>query len=153
MPLFLVLRTVRKKVTLFVDLVFKEREQVGIDDIGLCRDHAVRVILVCFERAVLEELGGEWAGRLVRHDLVVLAVHDQNRHVDLFQILSEIGLRERNNPVVVRFRAAHHSLSPPVPNDRLDRFHTGTVEAVDPVVVTEVYLFYRCCSGIADCDV
>ena len=43
---FQVLRTVRKKATLFVDLLFKEREQVGIDDIGLRCDHAVWVVLV-----------------------------------------------------------------------------------------------------------
>ena len=27
--------------------------------------------------------------------------------------------------------AAHHALAPPVPNVRLDRFHTGTVEAIE----------------------
>jgi hypothetical protein len=32
-------------------------EQVGIDDVGLRRDHAVRQIFVCLECAVFEELG------------------------------------------------------------------------------------------------
>ena len=34
-----------------------EREQVGVDDVGLCRDHAVRVVLECLQRGVFEELG------------------------------------------------------------------------------------------------
>jgi len=38
-------------------LTLDEREQVGIDDVGLRRDHTVWVILVCLQRAVLEEFG------------------------------------------------------------------------------------------------
>ena len=38
-------------------LGFEEREQLGIDDVGVRRWHAVRVVLVRFQRAVLEELG------------------------------------------------------------------------------------------------
>jgi hypothetical protein len=38
-------------------LRFEEREQVGVDDVGLCRDHAMRVVLERLQRAVLEELG------------------------------------------------------------------------------------------------
>ena len=32
---------------------FNEREQVGIDDVGLRRDHAMRIILVRLQRSVL----------------------------------------------------------------------------------------------------
>ena len=56
---------------------------------------------------------------------------DQNRHVDLFQIFGEVGLRERDDAVITRLGAAHHPLAPPVPNERLDRFHAGTVEAIE----------------------
>ncbi len=35
---------------------FREREQVGVDDVGLSRDHAVRVVLVRLQRATFEEL-------------------------------------------------------------------------------------------------
>jgi hypothetical protein len=38
-------------------LRFEEREKVGVDDVGLCRDHAMRVVLERLQRAVLEELG------------------------------------------------------------------------------------------------
>ena len=57
--------------------------------------------------------------------------HDQNRNVDLFQIFGEIGLRERDDAVITRLGAAQHALAPPIPNERLDRFHAGTVEAVE----------------------
>ena len=48
----------------------------GIDNVCLRRDHAVRVVLVCFQRAVLvEKLGREWTGGLPGHDLVVIVHH------------------------------------------------------------------------------
>src|SRR5205085_2527054 len=49
----------------------------------------------------------------------------------LLQILRKIGLRERDNAIVMRLRTAHHALAPPVPNGRLDRFDAGTVETVE----------------------
>ena len=66
-----------------------------------------------------------------KNDLVVLAMHDQNRHRDLFQIFGEVGLRERDDAVIARLGAAHHALAPPIPNDRLDRFHARTIETVE----------------------
>src|SRR5215831_20115365 len=39
------------------NLALNEGEQIGVDDVGLRRDHAVRVVLVCLQRAVLKELG------------------------------------------------------------------------------------------------
>ena len=50
---------------------------------------------------------------------------------DLFQIFREVGLRERDDAVITRLGAAHHALAPPIPNERLDRFHAGTIEAVE----------------------
>ena len=38
-------------------LTIDEREQIGVDDVGVRRDHAVRQVLVGLERAILEELG------------------------------------------------------------------------------------------------
>jgi hypothetical protein len=40
-----------------IESALDEGEQVGIDDVGLRRDHAVRVVLVRLQRAVLEQLG------------------------------------------------------------------------------------------------
>ena len=39
------------------NLALDEGKQVGVDDVGLRRDHAVRVVLVCLQRAILKELG------------------------------------------------------------------------------------------------
>ena len=54
-----------------------------------------------------------------------------NRHGDLLEVFGEIGLREGDDAVIMGLGATHHALAPPVPNDRLNRFHTGTVEAVE----------------------
>jgi hypothetical protein len=37
-------------------LVFDKVEQIDVDDFGLRRDHAVRIVLVGFQGAVLQEL-------------------------------------------------------------------------------------------------
>ena len=58
-------------------------------------------------------------------------MHDQHRRRDLLQILREVGLRKRDDAVVMRLGAAHHALPPPIPNVGLDCFHAGTVEAVE----------------------
>jgi len=45
------------QVVRFRSLALDEREQVCVDDVRLRRDHAVRVVLICLQRAILEELG------------------------------------------------------------------------------------------------
>jgi len=47
-----------------------------------------------------DDLGGQLRGDFDRHDLVVAAVHHQDRHVDLLQVLAEVGLRESPECVV-----------------------------------------------------
>ena len=54
-----------------------------------------------FQLGILDDLRGHQGRRPDRHDLVVLAVHDQHRDVDLFQILGEVGLREGDDAVVM----------------------------------------------------
>jgi hypothetical protein len=76
-------------------------------------------------------LGRQRPGVGVGHDLVIFAVHDQNRHADALQVRGEVGLGERDDAVVVRLRAAHHSLPPPVVDDGLHRLDAGAVEAVE----------------------
>jgi hypothetical protein len=58
-------------------------------------------------------------------------MHDQNRDRNLLQVFCEVSLRERHDAVITRLSAAHHALAPPIPNERLDRFDPGTVEAVE----------------------
>jgi hypothetical protein len=88
-------------------LAFDESQQVGVDRLGLGRDHAVGKVFVGFHSAMLQELRRQRSGGDIRDDLVVLAVHDQHRHIDLLQILGEIGLREGDNAVAMR-------LGPPI---------------------------------------
>jgi hypothetical protein len=87
--------------------------------------------LVGLQRPVLHELRGQRPGVGVGDDLVVVTVHDEDRHGDLLEVLGEIGLGEGDDAVVVGLRSAHHSLAPPVLDDRLRRFHARSVEAVE----------------------
>jgi hypothetical protein len=41
----------------FLVSAFEEREQIGVNDVGVRRGHAVRVVFVCLQRAVFEQLG------------------------------------------------------------------------------------------------
>ena len=86
---------------------------------------------VGFQRPFLEQLRRQRTSVGVRNDLIVVAVHDQDRHGDLLQIRGEVGLGEGNDAVVMRFRAAHHALTPPILDDRLRGFHARPVETVE----------------------
>ena len=78
----------------------KSRE-VGVDRVGLRGWHAVREAVVRLQRPVREEFRGQWSGVRIGHDLIVITVHHQCRHRDLLQILSEVGLGEGDDAVVV----------------------------------------------------
>jgi len=47
----------RSKVRSISSLALDERQQVGVDHVGMRRRHAMRVVLIRLQRAVLEELG------------------------------------------------------------------------------------------------
>ena len=79
----------------------------------------VRKTLVDLQRCLLQQLCREQRRIGDRHDLVVVAVHDERRHVDDLQILGEVGFREGLDAVVVGLGAAHHALPPPVLDDAL----------------------------------
>src|SRR5882724_3354797 len=64
-------------------LGFQERQQVGVDGGRLGRGHAVRKAFVGFQGAMLQQLCREWRRIGIRHDLVVIAMHHQDRHSDL----------------------------------------------------------------------
>ena len=65
------------------------------------------------------------------HKLIIVTVHDQRRHGDLLQVLVEVGLGKGHDPIIVRFRAAHHALAPPILDDTLIHFRACTVVAVE----------------------
>ena len=65
-------------------LRLNEFEQIGIDLIRIRRRHAVRETLVGFQYRALHQLGAQRAGGSIRDDLVIIAMHDQSRHRELF---------------------------------------------------------------------
>ena len=40
-----------------LSLRFQEAKQLGVNNVGMRRNHAMRVVFVCLQRAILEELG------------------------------------------------------------------------------------------------
>jgi hypothetical protein len=62
----------------------------------------VRKALAGLQDAVLQELGRQRSGIGIWRNLVVVAMHHQDRHVDRLQILGEISLGERDDAVVMR---------------------------------------------------
>lgn len=62
-------------------------EKIRIDDVRMdsCTFHAKT--LVHLERAVLHELGRKQGRIRNRYDLVIIAVHDEDGHVDLLQVV------------------------------------------------------------------
>src|SRR4051794_4463391 len=91
---------------------FEEREQVRVDSILHGRGNAMRRTLVDFQRRARDELGRERGGIGERHDLVVVAVDEEGRHVETLEVFGEVRLRERLDAVVGRVEAGHHPLQP-----------------------------------------
>ena len=67
----------------------EECQQVGVNGFGLGGGHAVRKVLVALERAIPQQLCRQRSSRDIRHDLVVLAMHHQDRHLDLLEVFGE----------------------------------------------------------------
>ena len=61
-----------------------EGEKILVDDISMRGAHAMREFLVDLQSALLEELCREQRGIDDRHDVVVVAMHNERRHVDEF---------------------------------------------------------------------
>src|SRR3989449_10920515 len=108
-----------------------EGEKIGIDHVGVRRAHAMRELLVDLQGALLEELRGQQRGIGDRDDLVVVAMHDERRHLDEFQVFGKVGLREGPDAVVVRFRTAHHALAPPVLDHGLGHLRARAVVTIE----------------------
>ena len=98
---------------------FDEFQQIGIDLVRVGGGHAVREPGICFQGSVLQKFDGAGAGSWEGTDLIVLAMHHQNGHVDDLQIVVELGFREDLDAVLLSLDAAHHSLTPPVVPDAL----------------------------------
>src|SRR5215467_7469842 len=90
----------------------QEGEQVCVDLILVGRAHPVRGPPVDLQRRVLHPLRREHRGRADRHDLIIVTVEDQRRHIDLGEIRGEIGLRESFDAEVRCRETGHHPLPP-----------------------------------------
>jgi hypothetical protein len=90
----------------------QEGEQVGADLVLVSCAQAVRGAVVDFQGRALDELGLEQARGGERHDLVVVALHDERRYVELLQIVCLIRLGERLDAEVGGREACHHALQP-----------------------------------------
>lgn len=91
-------------------LSLDEGQEIRVDDIRMRGGHPVRQAVIGLEYAVLQKLGGLERRVGHRHDLVIRAVHDQDRHVDPLQVFREIGFREGLD-VVVTFRMSSIQLN------------------------------------------
>jgi hypothetical protein len=54
-------------------------------------------------------------------------MHHQHQHGDLLQVFGEVRLGERDDAVIMRLGASHHTLAPPIPNHPLRGFPTRPV--------------------------
>ena len=79
-------------------------------------DQAVGTAFIDHQPGVLDELGGESAGNLDRHDLIVTAVDDECRYPELFQIVTEVSFRKCSDGVIGREYS--HCLERPKPRRR-----------------------------------
>src|ERR1700681_3111905 len=96
----------------------EERQQLGVNRVRFRGGHTVREALVAYKSSVLQQLSGPRTGGDIRYDLIVLAMHDQDRDVDLLEIFRKIRLGKGHDTVIMRFGSTHHALAPPILNHR-----------------------------------
>ena len=64
-------------------LALDEGQEIGIDNVGMNRKHAVRVPRIDLQNRVLDQLCLQQDGVLVGYDLIVIALHHQGRRLPL----------------------------------------------------------------------
>ena len=65
-----------------------------------------------FQRGTLDDLRRQQCRIRDGHNLIVVAVQDQRRHVELLQVLAEVSLREDLDAVVRALQAGLHAERP-----------------------------------------
>ena len=66
-----------------------------------------------------------------RHDLFVIAMHDEYGNVDRLEVFGEVCFGERLDAFVVCIGGAHHGLAPPIVDHSLRYLRAGAIEAVE----------------------
>jgi hypothetical protein len=69
-----------------------ESKEILVDHVGVGGEHAVREAGIDFQRATLEQFDREQRGVFVRNNLIVVPVHHERRHVDVFQVFRLVRL-------------------------------------------------------------
>ncbi len=89
-------------------------EQIRIDEILVSRAHAVRQARVNFESGVLHNLGRHERSDSDRHDRIIVAMHDERRHVELLKIFREVewaqstGMLSTGSVIAISVRLEKH---------------------------------------------
>ena len=78
-----------------------ERQDICIDDVCMCRVHAVRIAGIDFQRAVPKQPVLKDRRVLVRHNLIIIALQHKYWHCNGFQILGLICFGECELPRVL----------------------------------------------------
>jgi len=92
----------------------EEVQQVLIEARLVGVGQAVRRTGVDDQLRILDLRCGCLAGDVQRHDLVVVAMDHQGRHVELLQVLAEVGGREGGDGVIGVLVPGLHALRSPV---------------------------------------
>src|SRR5260370_8372898 len=69
---------------------FEERQQIGVDLLGVRRAHPVRKTRIDLQGGVFDQLGGQNCRVRYGNDLIVVAVENQRSHVDLLRVFTKI---------------------------------------------------------------
>src|SRR5262245_44373874 len=108
-----------------------KRQDVSAELVRLGLGKSMRSARMDLEFGALDDLGALCSGRLERHDLVIVAMDDQCRLVDLLEVISVVDLGEFLDAVVEALCAAQHALQPEGFAQALVDLGTGAVEAVE----------------------
>src|SRR5690606_32720055 len=95
----------------------------------VCVRDAVWTSFVNDELAARDELVRDASGDIDRYDLIVIAVHDERRNVELLQVRPEIRFRERFDRIESVLVTALHTLTPEGLDQALRSFCARPVEA------------------------
>jgi hypothetical protein len=76
-----------------------EFQQVGVEPFFVRVGETVRAARVDLQGRILEQLCGGQGRRFNRNNLFIVTVDYHRRHIELFQILGEIGFGERLDTV------------------------------------------------------
>src|SRR5690242_11103498 len=109
----------------------EERKQIRIDLVFVSRAQAVRRAFIDFQCGARDELGREQRRGANRHDLVIIAVHDERGYGDLFEIFCKVRLGERLDAIDNTFETGLHPLKPERIPQALRNLGAGSVSAIE----------------------